>query len=53
MIHVVRKLFWDFEKEEQWLNEMSAKGMALTHYSWCKYVFTDSPKNGIRIELSF
>lgn len=53
MKHVVRKLFWDFEKEEQWLNEMSAKGLALSSYSWCKYVFTDSPKNEYtyRIEL--
>lgn len=53
MKHVVRKLFWDFEKEEQWLNEMSAKGLAFSSYSWCKYVFTDSPKNEYtyRIEL--
>lgn len=53
MIHVVRKMFWDFEKEEQWLNEISAKGLALTNYTWCKYVFTETPKNEYtyRIEL--
>lgn len=53
MIHVVRKLYWDFEKEEQWLNEMSAKGMALTHYSWRKYTFAETANREYlyRIEL--
>lgn len=53
MKHVVRKAYWDYEKEERWLNEMSARGMAMTDYSWCRYVFTDAP-NGqyiYRIEL--
>jgi len=27
------KAFWDYEKEEAWLNEMSAKGLALTSYT--------------------
>jgi hypothetical protein len=53
MKHIVRKAYWDFEKEEKWLNEMSAKGMALTDYSWCRYVFTETPNNEYtyRIEL--
>ncbi len=53
MKHVVWKAYWDFEKEEKWLNEMSAKGMALTDYSWCRYVFTEAPKNDYiyRLEL--
>ena len=31
MRKVIRKWFWawNFEKEEEWLNEMSAKGLAL------------------------
>ncbi|MBQ2899558.1 MAG: DUF2812 domain-containing protein, partial [Oscillospiraceae bacterium] len=31
MKKVIKKMFWawDFEKEEKWLNEMSAKGLAL------------------------
>ena len=31
MRQVVHKLFfiWDYEKEEAWLNEMAAKGLAL------------------------
>jgi len=50
---IVRKAFWDHEKEEKWLNEMSAKGFALIGYSWCKYIFTAShPSEYIyRIEL--
>lgn len=53
MKHVVRKLFWDYEKEEKWLNEMSAKGLALSDHSWCSYVFTETPNNEYtyRIEL--
>jgi hypothetical protein len=53
MKYVIRKAYWDFEKEEQWLNEMSARGMAFTDYSWCRYVFTDAPKGQYiyRIEL--
>ena len=53
MKHIVRKPYWDFEKEERWLNEMSAKGLALSDYSWCRYVFSDAPKGQYlyRIEL--
>jgi len=36
---VVWRPFWRFEKEEQWLNDMAAKGLALKSYSWCRYVF--------------
>ena len=53
MKYIVRKAYWDYEKEEKWLNEMSAKGMALTDYSWCRYVFTETPVSEYtyRIEL--
>lgn len=53
MKYVVRNAFWDYEKEEKWLNEMSAKGMALSDVSWCRYVFADSPNNKYvyRLEL--
>ena len=53
MKYVVRKAYWDYEKEEKWLNEMSAKGMALTDYSWCRYVFEEKANNQYtyRIEL--
>jgi hypothetical protein len=53
MKHIVHKAYWDYEKEEKWLNKMSAMGFALTDYSWCRYVFTVAPKNEYtyRIEL--
>lgn len=43
MKHIVRKAFLDYEKEEKWLNEMAARGLAMTDYSWCRYVFEDTP----------
>ena len=42
MKHIVRKAFIDYEKEERWLNDMAAKGLAMTDYSWCRYVFEDT-----------
>jgi len=39
---VVRKFFLDCEKEEAWLNEMSAEGFALLGVSGGKYVFENS-----------
>ena len=47
------KVFLDYEKEEKWLNEMSAKGFALTDFSFCRYAFADcEPGEYIyRIEL--
>lgn len=45
MKHIVRKPFWNYEKEEQWLNEKAASGLAFTDYSLCRYVFEDSSKD--------
>ncbi len=38
---IIWKLFfvWDFEKEEQWLNEMAAQGWALCGVGFCRYEF--------------
>ena len=43
MKKVIYKLFfaWDFEKEEKWLNEMSAKGLNLDGVGLCKYIFEE------------
>lgn len=51
--YIVRKAYFDYEKEEKYLNSMSAKGLALTDYSWCRYVFEDAPRGEYiyRIEL--
>ncbi|MCL2360173.1 MAG: DUF2812 domain-containing protein [Candidatus Bathyarchaeota archaeon] len=35
------KAFWDYEKEEDWLNKMAAKGLAMTAYTFCCYTFED------------
>ena len=53
MKRVVYKLYWDYEKEEKWLNEMSAMGLSMSAYSWCRYVFDETPDNAYlyRIEL--
>ncbi len=44
MRHIIRKVFWiwNFDKEEKWLNEMAAKGLALISVGFCKYEFEDS-----------
>ena len=53
MEHIVRKAYWDFEKEEKWLNDMSAKGMSLIDYSWCKYGFTETENNEYTYRIEF
>ena len=47
------KCFINYEKEEEWLNEMSAKGFALIDFFLCRYVFADSTPGEFiyRIEL--
>lgn len=42
MKHVIYKTYWNWENEERWLNELAAKGLSLTDYSWCRYVFEDT-----------
>ena len=41
MKKTVHKLFWawEFDREEKWLNDMSAKGLQLTDVGFCRYVF--------------
>lgn len=53
MKQVIRKAYFDVEKEENWLNSMSAMGLALTDYSWCRYAFEQAQPNEYiyRIEL--
>lgn len=53
MKHIVRRMFWDFEKEEAWLNKMSAKGLMLSSFFWFRYVFDEGAPNEYtyRIEL--
>lgn len=41
MKHKVLRMFVDFEKEEQWINEMSAKGLQFVSVSFPQYVFEE------------
>jgi len=49
----VWKLFYDFEKEEEWLNTMAAKGWNLTGVNHTNYTFedNDAPNYTYRIAL--
>ncbi len=53
MKQIIRKAYWNYEKEEKWLNALAAKGLAMTDYSWCRYVLEDTPPGEYvyRIEL--
>ncbi len=55
MRHTIHKLFWlwEFDKEEKWLNEMSAKGLCLVSVGFCKYEFEDCEPGEYRICLQF
>ena len=51
--HVIHKLFWDYEKEERWLNQMASKGLNFIDFTFCRYLFEQgTPGEYIyRIEL--
>jgi hypothetical protein len=53
MKKIIRKLYWNPQKEENWLNSLAAKGLSLTDYSWGRYVFQDTEPGEYtyRIEL--
>jgi len=53
MKKIIKKAFWNPEKEQTWLNEMAAKGLALSDYSFWRYVFeeTDPGEYIYRIDL--
>jgi len=53
MKKIIHKAFWNYEKEEQWLNGLAVRGLALTDYSWMRYVFeeTEPGKYIYQVEL--
>ncbi len=53
MRHKVWKVFWDYELEEKWLNEMSSKGLHMIYFSWAQYIFEEDSqkKYQYKIEL--
>lgn len=55
MRKTVRKVFcaWEFDKEEKWLNDMAAKGLALTSVGFCRYEFEDCVPGEYKFSLEF
>lgn len=55
MKNIVYKRFsiGGFEKEEKWLNEMSAKGMQLVNVGFCRYEFEQGMSNEYIYRLEF
>ena len=55
MRQVIRKVFWawEFDKEEQWLNDMAAQGKALVSTRYFTYEFEDSRPGeyAVRLEM--
>jgi len=51
MKHVIRKAYWDYEKEELWINQMAKLGLILCDYSWCRYVFEENPNNDYQYRI--
>ena len=55
MRQVIRKWFWawEFDKEEQWLNDMAAKGKALVSARYATFEFEDSAPGeyAVRLEM--
>ena len=53
MRKTIRKWFWvwEFDKEEQWLNEMAAKGLALVSVGFCRYDFEDCIPGEYQVRL--
>ena len=49
----IKKWFWvwDFDKEEQWLNDMAAKGLALIGTGFCRYDFEDCAPGEYQVRL--
>lgn len=44
---------WDIEKEEEWLNRMAARGLALIGVGFCRYEFEDCAPGEYQIRLEF
>lgn len=53
MKHTTFKFFYNYEKEERWLNSMSAKGMALVDYYWARYVFEEEEPGKYLYKIEF
>ena len=46
-------VFYDHEKEEKWLNEMVAKGLAMTNYRFYRYTFEECSRGEYIYRIEF
>jgi len=53
MRHTTFKFFYNYEKEERWINSMSTKGMVLVDYFWVRYVFEDEEPGKYLYKIEF
>jgi hypothetical protein len=53
MKRTIHKWFWlwNFDKEEDWLNEMAAKGLVLSGVGYCRYEFIENMPDAYQIRL--
>lgn len=51
MLQKIHKLYLNYEKEEQWLNEMSAKGLQFVGYTWGTYLFEPGEPGAYRYRI--
>ena len=53
MRHTIKKWFWawDFEKEEKWLSECAAKGLALVSVGLCRYDFEECTPGAYQVRM--
>ncbi len=53
MRHTIKKWFWawDFDKEEKWLTECAAKGLALVSVGFCRYDFEECTPGAYHVRL--
>ena len=53
MRHTIRKWFWawEFDKEEKWLTECAAKGLALVSVGFCRYDFEECTPGAYQVRL--
>ena len=52
MKHIIWKPYWNYEKEEKWLNDMSAKGLAMWSGDHEPYI-GDHPLGAGRVRISY
>ena len=53
MKKIIHKAYWNPDKEQQWLNSLAAKGLALTDYSWMRYAFEETEPGKYIYEIEF